>query len=854
MYKNKWRYLCKAIASILIIALLCPMFLEILTQKVYAADSIDDLLISSEDVPNFISKHQVEELGHVLRLPNEEDLNTLVYLNQDGTKTKYIIDYPVKYIDKNGNAQFIDLTLIETANDFTTTANDIMLSVSKDYADGVTLTYNDYSVTMVAMPATNSSENISTAPIISASMLNNKITYNDIFGTGIDVKYSPLYNGVKEDIILEEYSGISNFNFLLNTDGLRVYLENNNYYLALNANDDVRIDLGKIIVYDSELKMSEGSMTVTPIKEGQAYQITISVDSSFLEDSDTTYPVRIDPSITVSDITHGANAVTDSPVYSGRPTLNMGTALYNPIGYLDSTYQIGRTAVKLVGLANDSVYQTLAASDIQSAYFYIKDSSGTAAKAVNLYALTSNSTWTETSLTWNTVGTISSTLQATANIGGAAWSSFDITNLVKGWKNNTYNINCGFILQSTNEAVTGNFFSSEGEESNWPYLALTYSIGVNTISVSPASITINTGSTRSLSVTFNPSTAENKQVTWTSSNSSVASVSSSGVVTGIAPGTATITCTSNDSGAKSVCSVTVNPTSYSSLILNSTYSNTLTNGRHFWYQYTPEETGYYMFTSGTSSVDVKAYLFEGSTQVAYDDDSGEGLQFEIRYRLIAGTTYRLRVQGAFAYTTGSFTFSVVECWPEAVAPTIRDRSEWGAAEKITSRLVARTRDPERVIYHHSAEKFSSVDLQECKDEIKRIQTMHMNDKGKCDIAYHFIIDPAGRIWQGAEIDGYQRGHATGYFDDIGVLVLGDFESRLANFWSPNTLNDAQKQAMIEIGKWLCYEYDLPITVTNGPITTHRQVAPSSNPTECPGANMASWVEGELLNTILEWRE
>lgn len=121
---------------------------------------------------------------------------------------------------------------------------------------------------------------------------------------------------------------------------------------------------------------------------------------------------------------------------------------------------------------------------------------------------------------------------------------------------------------------------------------------------------------------------------------------------------------------------------------------------------------------------------------------------------------------------------------------------------------------------------------------------------KCDIAYHFIIDPAGRIWQGAEIDDYQRGHAENHFDDIGVLVLGDFESRMANLWNPNTLNDAQKNAMIELAKWLCYEYELPVEITNGPIATHRQV----NNTACPGDNMAPWVEDDLSDIILAWRE
>lgn len=567
-------YFRRVIILILIIALLCPIFVGSTTLKAYASNSsktiseiennenasttdqvveehkvdnvtIDDSLVSSTEVPSFISKYKIAERGHVLRLPDEETLNTLVYLNKNGTKTKYIMDCPVKYIDQSGNAQFIDLTLTETVSAFTTLANDVVVSVAKDYTNGVTLTYGDYSVMLTAMPAADFiSENISTAPITTATMVNNTVTYNDIFGAGIDVRYSPLYNGVKEDIVLEEYCGANTFNFLLYTDGLNVYLNNGIYYLAENEGADMRMELGKVIVYDAELKMAEGSMTVTAIKNNQVYKVTISADETFLCDPSTVYPVRIDPSITVSDTTHGAGAVIDSPVYLGKPTVNMGSALYNPIGYLDSTYQAGRTAVKLVGLANDSTYKSLYASNIQSAYFYIKDSSGTTAKAINLYALTSNSTWTETSLTWNTVGTISSTLQATANVGGGAWSSFNVTNLVKGWKSGSYNINCGFILQSSNESVAGNFFSSESAEANWPYLVLNYTEPTaSSITLSSSSISIQEGGTSTLTATTSPS---GLGVTWSTSNSSIATVSSSGIVTAKKAGTVTITASITD--------------------------------------------------------------------------------------------------------------------------------------------------------------------------------------------------------------------------------------------------------------------------------------------------------------------
>ena len=74
-----------------------------------------------------------------------------------------------------------------------------------------------------------------------------------------------------------------------------------------------------------------------------------------------------------------------------------------------------------------------------------------------------------------------------------------------------------------------------------------------------SSVTFNkTGIGQQLSVTVYPSNATNKSVVWSTSNSSVATVSSSGYVTAVAPGNATITARSVDGNKTSTCSITVN--------------------------------------------------------------------------------------------------------------------------------------------------------------------------------------------------------------------------------------------------------------------------------------------------------
>ena len=79
---------------------------------------------------------------------------------------------------------------------------------------------------------------------------------------------------------------------------------------------------------------------------------------------------------------------------------------------------------------------------------------------------------------------------------------------------------------------------------------------VTSVKVSP--VTVYNGKTAKIKVTVSPKTASNKAVTYTSSNRKVATVTSTGVVKGIKPGTAYITVKAKDgSGKYARCKVTV---------------------------------------------------------------------------------------------------------------------------------------------------------------------------------------------------------------------------------------------------------------------------------------------------------
>ena len=97
-------------------------------------------------------------------------------------------------------------------------------------------------------------------------------------------------------------------------------------------------------------------------------------------------------------------------------------------------------------------------------------------------------------------------------------------------------------------------------------------IPVTSISLNATSYQdVTVGQSYQLTATVTPSNATNKNVTWSSSNTSVVTVSSTGLAKTVGIGQATVTCTAKDgSGVKASCSFKVVATKVSGITLNKT--------------------------------------------------------------------------------------------------------------------------------------------------------------------------------------------------------------------------------------------------------------------------------------------
>jgi uncharacterized protein YjdB len=103
-------------------------------------------------------------------------------------------------------------------------------------------------------------------------------------------------------------------------------------------------------------------------------------------------------------------------------------------------------------------------------------------------------------------------------------------------------------------------------------------VAVAAISLDKATDTVTVGSVDKLNATIVPADATNKSLFWSTNNASIATVSSNGLVTGVAAGSTTITVTTVDGGKTATCAVTVVDMAVSGVSLSKSVSTIYVGG------------------------------------------------------------------------------------------------------------------------------------------------------------------------------------------------------------------------------------------------------------------------------------
>ncbi len=137
------------------------------------------------------------------------------------------------------------------------------------------------------------------------------------------------------------------------------------------------------------------------------------------------------------------------------------------------------------------------------------------------------------------------------------------------------------------------------------------------------------------------------------------------------------------------------------------------------------------------------------------------------------------------------------------------------------RLMARMQPITRITLHHDGmNPFTATNEREAAARLELIRRAHRG-RNFGDIGYHYLVDPAGRIWEGRQLT-WQGAHvARQNLGNLGICCLGNFEEQ-----SPT---DAQLRAVEAFTISQMHRFNVPVNR----IYTHRELAP----TACPGRNL-----------------
>lgn len=100
------------------------------------------------EIPDIVSSAEVEKYGYIARdKETEEDLNTFVFKNADGTNTMRVYSHPVKYIDETGETNDISLNISKNSDgSFVSSQHPVQTVFEKHLSNGIRLSYDDVDI------------------------------------------------------------------------------------------------------------------------------------------------------------------------------------------------------------------------------------------------------------------------------------------------------------------------------------------------------------------------------------------------------------------------------------------------------------------------------------------------------------------------------------------------------------------------------------------------------------------------------------------------------------------------------------------------------------------------------------
>ena len=127
-----------------------------------------------------------------------------------------------------------------------------------------------------------------------------QIVYENAFGHGTTLRYTPTLNGMKQEILLHHSGTGSRFSFLMNVGGASIQDVNGRIQWSDPENPEETVAFRDLLVYDASGRVTKGTYTLTSTENAGQYLLTLEVPQEYLQEA--TYPVTVAPHINRIDI------------------------------------------------------------------------------------------------------------------------------------------------------------------------------------------------------------------------------------------------------------------------------------------------------------------------------------------------------------------------------------------------------------------------------------------------------------------------------------------------------------------------------------------------------------------------
>lgn len=125
--------------------------------------------------------------------------------------------------------------------------------------------------------------------------------------------------------------------------------------------------------------------------------------------------------------------------------------------------------------------------------------------------------------------------------------------------------------------------------------------------------------------------------------------------------------------------------------------------------------------------------------------------------------------------------------------------------------------------HHTQAHYPK-NLAESVAEMQFIQDFHQNGRKWIDIAYHFLIDPAGNVFEGRPIKALGAHVLSRNTGNVGISIMGNYHPPVDNVFT-----DATRDSFVTVGRYLKDTYEVNVSS----FYAHRDIGN----TDCPGDDL-----------------